>query len=188
MSVQSVYMCGSPSASFANICSWLVTRGNFYTETIFHVTASSNTSKATLLWIFFHKLRNPPSTQNTIISRSSTKPLAKRTARFYLALPVILYAAPAHTSRYTHKNCHTNSRTRWQNAHLLYVVYYFPLKDSIQYENLLVTLDFSYINYFWKNNNIKVVPRILTPRLNTFVSLSEHLFRQEKTRENFFTF
>jgi len=188
MSVQSVYMCGSPSASFANICSWLVTRGNFYTETIFHVTASSNTSKVTLLWIFFHKLRNTPSTQNTIISRNSTKPLAKRTAMFYLALPVIWYAAPAHTSGYTHKNCHTKLRTRQQNAHLLYVVYYFPSKDSIQYENLLFTLDFSSINCFWKNNNIKVVPQKLAPTLNTFVSLSKHLFRQEKTMENFFTF
>lgn len=107
---------------------------------------------------------------------------------FYLALPVIWYAAPAHTSGYTHKNCHTKLRTRRQNAHLLYVVYYFPSKDSIQYENLLVTLDYSSINYFWKNNNIKVVPQKLAPTLNTFVSLSKHLFRQEKTIENFFTF
>ena len=137
---------------------------------------------------FSRKLRNPPSIQNTVISRNSTKPLAKRTAMFYLALPVIWYAAPAHTSGYTHKNCDTKSRTRRQNAHLLYVVYYFPSKDSIQYENLIVTLDFSSINYFWKNHNSKEVSQKLTPRLNTFVSLPEHLFRQKKSKDNFFTF
>ena len=43
----------NPSATFANICSSLVTRGNFYTETIFHVIASSNTSKATLILRLF---------------------------------------------------------------------------------------------------------------------------------------
>lgn len=44
-----------------------------------------------------------------------------------------------------------NTPTECQSA--LYCLYYFPSKDLIQYENLIVTLDFSSIFYFRKSND-----------------------------------
>jgi len=51
---------------------------------IFHVIASSNTSKSTLLWYSLDLFTL--STHNTIIIWNSTKLLTKRTDMFYLAL------------------------------------------------------------------------------------------------------
>ena len=70
----------------------------------------------------FRKLRNPPSKQNTVISSNSTKPLSKRTAMFYFALPV------------THKNTPSRARAdiyRMPICSILSIL--FPVKrfDSI---------------------------------------------------------
>ena len=69
---------------------------------------------------------------------------------FYFALPVMWYAAPRRKPPDTLIRIHrvVHAQTECQSA--LYCLYYFPSKDLIKYENLLVTLDFSSIFYFRK--------------------------------------
>ena len=88
----------SPSATFANMCSWLVTHGNFYTKQ-FSISSLVRTFQKLPFCDFFPQITQTPG-NTTQLFHGTAQNLSQRG----LALPVIWHAAPAHTSRHTHKN------------------------------------------------------------------------------------